>query len=140
MKHFRRFMLFSKQSLKDVEVLTAVVMKSSIFWDITSCSPLKVNRRFGGTYRLHLHEYVLTAFRLISFSAYNSTLRMEAICSSETSVDFQRTTRRNISGDRTLQWLKHIKHIHTLLSFDVSRWCEYLSICLIRLRHVESLC
>jgi hypothetical protein len=25
-----------------------------IFWDITSCNPLKVNRRFGGTSRLHL--------------------------------------------------------------------------------------
>jgi hypothetical protein len=36
------------------EVLTAVVMKSTIFWDITPCSPLKFNRRFGGTYRLHL--------------------------------------------------------------------------------------
>jgi hypothetical protein len=23
-------------------------------WDITLCSPLKINRRFGGTYRLHL--------------------------------------------------------------------------------------
>jgi hypothetical protein len=32
-----------------VDVLTAVVMKISIFWDITPCSPLKVNRRFGGT-------------------------------------------------------------------------------------------
>jgi hypothetical protein len=29
-------------------------MKSSIFWDITPCSPLRFNRRFGGTYRLHL--------------------------------------------------------------------------------------
>jgi hypothetical protein len=36
------------------EVITAVVMKSTIFCDITPCSPLKVNRRFGGTYRLHL--------------------------------------------------------------------------------------
>jgi hypothetical protein len=27
--------------------LTAVVVKSPIFWDITPCSPLKVNRRFG---------------------------------------------------------------------------------------------
>jgi hypothetical protein len=27
------------------EVLTAVVMKSTIFWNITPCSPLKVNRR-----------------------------------------------------------------------------------------------
>jgi hypothetical protein len=36
------------------EVLTAVVMKSNIFWDITPCSLLKVNRRFGGTHHLHL--------------------------------------------------------------------------------------
>jgi hypothetical protein len=28
------------------EVPTAVVMKSTIFWDITPCSPLKVNQHF----------------------------------------------------------------------------------------------
>jgi hypothetical protein len=28
--------------------------KSTIFWNITPCSPLSVNRSFGGTYRLHL--------------------------------------------------------------------------------------
>jgi hypothetical protein len=27
----------------------------SVFWDITPCSPLEVNRRFRGTCRLHLH-------------------------------------------------------------------------------------
>jgi hypothetical protein len=31
-------------------------MKSTIFWDITPFSPLSVNRRFGGTYRLHLQD------------------------------------------------------------------------------------
>jgi hypothetical protein len=36
------------------EVLTPVVMKSIIFWDITPCSPLIFNRCFGGTYLLHL--------------------------------------------------------------------------------------
>jgi hypothetical protein len=36
------------------EVLTAADMKLSIFWDITPCSSLKVNRCFGGTYRFHL--------------------------------------------------------------------------------------
>jgi hypothetical protein len=36
------------------EVLRAVVMKCSIFWDITTCSPLKINRRFGGICRLHI--------------------------------------------------------------------------------------
>jgi hypothetical protein len=30
------------------EVFTAVVMKSIIFWDMTPCSPLCSNRRFGG--------------------------------------------------------------------------------------------
>jgi hypothetical protein len=36
------------------EVFTAVVMKSIIFWDMMPCSPLSFNRRFGGTYHLHL--------------------------------------------------------------------------------------
>jgi hypothetical protein len=36
------------------EVLTAMSMNSSIFWDITPCSRLNFNRRFGGICRLHL--------------------------------------------------------------------------------------
>jgi hypothetical protein len=36
------------------EVLTTVVMKSSVFLDMTPCSPLKVNWRSEGTYHLHL--------------------------------------------------------------------------------------
>jgi hypothetical protein len=39
----------------EFEVFTAVVMKSIIFWDVTPCSLLSCNRRFGGTYRLHIH-------------------------------------------------------------------------------------
>jgi hypothetical protein len=38
------------------EVLVAVTMKSSIFWDITPCSPVRVNRRVGGKCRLHLRD------------------------------------------------------------------------------------
>jgi hypothetical protein len=40
--------------LAALEVLTAVVMKTSTFWDITPCNPLKVNRRFGETCHVHL--------------------------------------------------------------------------------------
>jgi hypothetical protein len=29
-------------------------LKNTIFWDITPCGPLSVNRRFEGKYRLHL--------------------------------------------------------------------------------------
>jgi hypothetical protein len=36
------------------DVLIAVVMKRSIFWNITPCSLQKVNRHFGGKYRLLL--------------------------------------------------------------------------------------
>jgi hypothetical protein len=52
------------------EVLTAVVMKSIIFWDIAPCGPLSVNRRFGGTYYLHLEGLKTSAFTLVSCSAY----------------------------------------------------------------------
>jgi hypothetical protein len=33
------------------EVLTAMAMESSVFWDITLCIMLKVNQRFAGKYR-----------------------------------------------------------------------------------------
>jgi hypothetical protein len=45
-------------------------------------SPLEANRRFGGIYCLNY-----------------STLKIEIICSSETSVDFERSTWRYISED-----------------------------------------
>jgi hypothetical protein len=36
-----------------LEVLTALVTKVAISWDIMSCSPYR-NQHFGGTYHLHL--------------------------------------------------------------------------------------
>jgi hypothetical protein len=62
------------------------------------CSPLKVNGRNGGAYRLLPHS-----FTLVSYLAYSSTLKMEATCSSETSVDFQRTTHHYIPEDIILR-------------------------------------
>jgi hypothetical protein len=44
------------------EVFTPVVMKSTTFRDITPCNPLKVNRRFGGTYLLHLQGLISRAW------------------------------------------------------------------------------
>jgi hypothetical protein len=35
------------------EVFTAVTMKNAVLWDVAACRSC-VNRRFGGTYRLHL--------------------------------------------------------------------------------------
>lgn len=36
------------------EILTAVIMRSSIFWNITSCCQMKVVGGSGGTFRLYL--------------------------------------------------------------------------------------
>jgi hypothetical protein len=77
-----------------------VVMKSTIFWDITLCSRLSVNRRFGWTYRLQNSACHLLS-RGFPAQLIFSTLKMEAICSSETSVDTQ-TTRRYIPEDVAL--------------------------------------
>jgi hypothetical protein len=55
------------------DVLTSVAVKSSFFWVATPKSPVK------------------------------ASLKMKATCSSETSVDFQRTTRRYIPEDRPLR-------------------------------------
>jgi hypothetical protein len=73
-------------------VLTAVITRRFIFWNITPCSSLKISLGL-----------LATCFMLVSFSAYSSTLKMEATCSSETPADFQLTTWHYISEDRTLQ-------------------------------------
>jgi hypothetical protein len=88
------------------EVLTTVVMKSSVFWDMTPSSPLEVNRRLGGTYRLQnprlMNNWV---FCLVYYS-----ILKEATCSSETSVHFQWTTLRYIPEQRTLPSQIHHGH------------------------------
>jgi hypothetical protein len=71
-------------------------MKSTISWDVMSCSLLNVNLRFGGTYRLHLQGRKNKFGKKPAFKQVASwflagliflTLKMEAVCSSETSVD-----------------------------------------------------
>jgi hypothetical protein len=90
----------------EVEVLTAVVMKSSVFWDVTPCSPFIVIRRFRET---------------VFLLAYSSSLKMEATCSSETSVDYQRTIQSYIPEDRTLFFLYYAPCISHISLADYSR-------------------
>jgi hypothetical protein len=40
------------------EVFTTVI--SSVFWDVTPCSPVQVHRCFGGSYCLHFHSRLVT--------------------------------------------------------------------------------
>jgi hypothetical protein len=48
-------------------------MKGSIFWDITQCSPLKVNRCYGGTYSLHLQGRISRAWNQSNSSWQENT-------------------------------------------------------------------
>jgi hypothetical protein len=48
------------------QVLAAVVMNSTTFWDITPYSPLKVNGHFGGIYRLHPEGNQVSGCHLLS--------------------------------------------------------------------------
>jgi hypothetical protein len=54
------------------EVLTAVVMKRTIFWDITPCSPLKVNQRLGRTCRLHLQGRRISKARALLATCFHA--------------------------------------------------------------------
>jgi hypothetical protein len=79
-------------------------IKSSIFWDISQCGPLKVNRRFGGICRFHFQGRRISQARKHrdTLLNYSLMLKMEATCSPEKSVDFQRTTLRYIREDGNL--------------------------------------
>jgi hypothetical protein len=71
------------------EVFAALTMKNAVFWDVAPCIAC-VDRRFGGTYRVS-----------------SSNLKMEAIYSSETSVNTI-YTRRHIPEDGLLYCLNHL--------------------------------
>jgi hypothetical protein len=84
------------------EILKVVITKTIVktiflFWDITAYKPVRFNRRFGGTYHLFLHGWRVKEAKF--FLGFSYTLKM-VICSSETSVDFQRTARRYIPEGR----------------------------------------
>jgi hypothetical protein len=72
------------------------------FRDITLCSPLKVNQRFGGAYRLYLRGGRRSQARNHRESGSKQALKMEAIYSSRTSVEFQQTIRLYIPENKTL--------------------------------------
>jgi hypothetical protein len=57
---------------------------------------------------------------LVGLLDFSSTLKMEALCSSETSVATQRTTRRHIPEDDTLQNSSCFSHPSHMFNYKVS--------------------
>jgi hypothetical protein len=72
--------------------------------------------------RISCRNYTHPAFQLISYSAYYSNLKVEANCSSETSVGFRRATRRCIPEDNDVY---HYDVIRTLDEFQHNFWYSY---------------
>jgi hypothetical protein len=93
-----------------------VTMKNVVFWDVALCR-YWVNRRFGGTYRLHLQGRKSSREEPASAGgsqlANFSTLKMEAIRSSETSVNAG-CTQRHIAEDDILL---NFKMFNTILQY-----------------------
>jgi hypothetical protein len=85
------------------EAFSGAVMKCSVFWDVTPCSPLKASWCFRRTCCLYLQIEGAAYFILVSCLVYSSILKMEVTFFSKTLVDFQETTLHYISEDRTLQ-------------------------------------
>jgi hypothetical protein len=73
--------------------IATFLMKRSVFWDIPPCCIVKVSRCFGSTHLLVYCKALLAiCFVLVSYLADCPTMKTEAVCSSETSVAFHRTT------------------------------------------------
>jgi hypothetical protein len=80
-----------------------------IFWDVTPCSSFEVGRRFGGIYCFYrqglkvsqaINKQKAGRSCCLPFAGHSlGDPGMEAVHSSETSVNFSRTTRRQIPED-----------------------------------------
>jgi hypothetical protein len=109
-------------------------MKSSCVLGYIACIPFKVSRGFGGTLPPFFRVEVLatqetsqallaTCLLLVSGLTYSLTLKMETIYSSETSVNFQRTTRNSVPEDIAL----HLNTVYGVLLITSNGWIATMS-------------
>jgi hypothetical protein len=62
--YFLFFSVSEQKYIVRLGALTAVVMKSYVFWNIMPYSPLKLNRRFGGICHLHFQGRRIKEIRI----------------------------------------------------------------------------
>jgi hypothetical protein len=113
--------ILAEQGVKQVRAITSAERGSLVTMYVADCKcEWKFYSAIVRTTKKNFHDYYVAngpvgsagsantsryllclppAFTLVYCLAYCSTLKMEAICSSETSGDFQRTTRRYIPED-----------------------------------------
>jgi hypothetical protein len=96
--------IFSTCSTVRLEVLKAVTMKSTVFWDVTHCSLVEV------------FQQIYTRCLLPCLACF-LTLKLEPVCSSETLMNFYQTAWHHVLENGTLymcHWLKNGDAIHSL--------------------------
>jgi hypothetical protein len=71
-----------------------------LFWVVTPCGLVGRHHRFGGTYCHHLQAW--RQYEEVLAGSIIRVIMMEAASTSETSVNFYRTIRRNIPKDNRL--------------------------------------
>jgi hypothetical protein len=59
----KTYHIYTTASIRGTNRWLDLLLKGTILWDIKPCSPLKVNRRFGGTYQLHLQGRLISPER-----------------------------------------------------------------------------
>jgi hypothetical protein len=94
------------------KILTVVIMKSTIFWNVIPCSLIEV-RRIVLLPSAGSKTNQATIKRHPPSRA--STLMIETVCSSETPVNFNRTIRRHIPDDCILR-TKYRWRVHDICS------------------------
>jgi hypothetical protein len=98
------------------QVLTAEIIKFTVFWDVASCSLVGADGRFRGEYCLHHQDDSLIFI----------VLMMEAIRTSETSVYFK-TTRCYIPEDSKLYDTSvYCPRVYVGLSTLVAGWVSIM--------------
>jgi hypothetical protein len=90
-------------------VLTALSMKMAVFWVLAPCSLAEIYRRFRGAW--------------LPASSGLIALMIEAVNTSETSVNFYQTTRRNNPEDSHLHTQRRENLKSHLLLYICNRYC-----------------
>jgi hypothetical protein len=97
-----------------------MLMRSSLFWDITQRRVVIFCRRFGTTYGSHIQGS--RSPKNVSIFLRNSwPLKMGPIRYAETSVKYYDSTLRNISEE-------HRSHVTSCVSNNVTYWRHYVII------------
>lgn len=94
-----------------------------IFWDMTSCSLIEVRRYFDWKYSCHLQ-----CRRSKYKASYSSTMKLEAVCYYEMSVNYQntrsRTHLREYLGSHT--WVKIVSLWYCVRHAVTLHWTTFI--------------